>query len=285
LVSRRRFDLRGKRVLLTGAAGGIGTALALRLAKAGALLELADRDEDGLQRLVARLAAFPGPAARPHGVDLASPDALDGLCAALGDGPLDVLINNAGIAPGGAFCQQAPATLDAVLDINLRAAMGLTHRLLPRLLERPRAAIASIASMAGLLGPGGLAVYAASKFGLVGFSEALRAELRGRVGVSVICPPFVRTDIIARTAAVTCEGAEQVAGLTALVQRLGLPPDRVARACIEAIAHDRGRVLLGAAPRALLALRALSPSWADRANHAAFRLLARRLLSDPGTPT
>lgn len=271
-----RFDLCGKRVLITGAAGGVGTALALRLSREGARLALADRDVPGLKVLADRFAHGPGQLPEIYEVDLASPASLDSLCEALGDDPLDVLVNNAGIAPGGVFSQQAPATLDTVIDINLRAAMRLTQRLLPRLLARPRAAVANVASAAGLLGPGGLAAYAASKFGLVGFSEALRAELRGRVGVSVVCPAFVQTDIMHHTVAITGEGAESQDALSALAHRYGLPPDRVARATLDAIRHDRGRVVPGALPHLLLALRALSPDLADLANHRLFRLLSEQ---------
>lgn len=270
------FDFQGKRVLLTGAAGGVGTAIALRLAREGAQLALADRDVSGLDALGERLAQIQGRRPETYTVDLASPQSLEALCRAVGNGPLDVLINNAGIAPGGVFAGQAPKTLDAILDINLRAVLGLTHRLLPRLLQRPEAAIANVASAAGLLAPGGMAAYAASKFGVVGFSEALRAELRGRVRVCVVCPAFVQTDIMQHSVAITGEGAATVQAIGEMVHRYGLPADRVARAVLDGIRRDRGRVVPGLAPHLLLLLRRLSQPLTDGVNHRLFRHLCER---------
>ncbi|MCK5798373.1 MAG: SDR family NAD(P)-dependent oxidoreductase [Deltaproteobacteria bacterium] len=270
----RRFDLRGSHVLLSGAAGGIGSAVATRLHRAGARLVLTDRDGEALKVVAGHLDARRPPSCLV--ADFAAPMGVDGLVSQLQDRSLDVFIQCAGIAPGGGFEGQSAATIDAVLDINLRAAIALTHRLLPQLLAARHAAIVHVASGAGLLGPGGLAAYAASKFGLVGFSEALRAELRGRVYVSVVCPPLVRTDIIRNTAALAGGEPEDVTALHALVHRFGMDPDRVARAIINAIERNRGRVVVGVASRALLLARAVSPSLTDRVNHAVFRALSRR---------
>lgn len=274
-------SLEGKRVVLTGAAGGIGSVLARMLTDLGARLELVDRDADGLDHLLGSLSAVrPGCRVRTFAVDLTAPGGVDRLAADLGPEPLHVLINNAGVAPGAVFGDMAPSDLDWVLDTNLRTVVRLTHRMLPCLFAAGRAQIVNVASAAGLAGAGGMCVYAASKFGVVGFSEALRAELADRgVGVSAVCPAFVRTRIIHNSKPAPsgdpAADAERIDKLDGLVQRKGISPEKVARLVLKAIRRNRGRVVIGAGTRALLVLRFFCPSLLDRINRSNFLKLKR----------
>lgn len=274
----KKLDLKGRHVLVTGAAGGIGAALSRLLVRAGVgRLILVDRDVAGLQRLKHDLGDAPVTLLE---ADLASRPSLEGLVEGLRGQRLDVLVNNAGVAPGGSFGAMDYTTIEVALATNLTATVFLTHHLLPALLASDRAAIVNVASGAGLLAPGGMAAYAASKFGVVGFSEALRAELRAAgVGVSVICPAFVRTRIVRNSlpaaGPLSDDQAARVERLDRLVQARGVSAEAVATRIVRAIERDQGRVVLGLVPRILIALRFFFPRAADRANRANFRNMTR----------
>jgi short-subunit dehydrogenase len=277
---KARSSLRNRTVLLTGAAGGIGRALARQLAVGeGARLVLVDRDGKGLSRLRAELEAA-GAQTTTYECDLRSRGAVEALGEAVRQSPLDVLVNNAGVAFGASFEETTVEEIDAALEVNLVALMHLTRLLLPQLLASPRGFIVNVASAGGLVGAGGMAAYAASKFGVVGFSESLRAELRHRgVGVSAICPAFVRTDIVRNSAASLTgrAGGAEVESLSSLVWRLGVSPETVARAASRAIQRDEGVVVVGAVPRLLVLAHALFPELSARLNHALYiRLRAGR---------
>lgn len=274
--------LAGKRVLLTGAAGGIGSALAHLLAGKGARLVLADRDEGGLTRLRHELvSAWPSAVIQIQPVEHTSRESLEALITFAGREPLDVLINNAGVAPGISFEHMQPSEVDAVLDINLRSLVHLTRCLLPGLLERGRAHIVNVASAAGLAAAAGMCAYATSKFGVVGFSEALRAELADRgVGVSCVCPAFVRTSIVANSRLAPSDDpeaeAKRLVKLDKHVQRAGVSPEKVARVVFQAIRRNRARVVIGGLARVLIGLRFFFPGlvdWINRVNYRRFKRL------------
>jgi len=202
-----------------------------------------------------------------HEVDLLSPSSIADLVEAVQGHGFDGLINNAGIALGGSFASMEYRQIETIFNTNLMAAIQLTHRLLPGLLEKRAGFIINIASGAGLLAPGGMAVYAASKFALVGFSESLRAELKGSgIGVSVVCPPFVRTGIVRNSqgaaTGLTAEEIERLERLDRLVQQHGISPEGVAQAVVRAIRGNRARVMIGLKMRLLIALRFFFPGLA-----------------------
>jgi short-subunit dehydrogenase len=165
-------ELNGKTAVLTGAAGGIGSAMAEALAGAGVRLVLVGRNAPARQ----------GGAARRGGqhltvtADLATDEGrqrVQQCCAALPDG-IDILINNAGISAFGSFDAQTPALLTELLTTNLLAPMLLTGQLLALLRQAPRGLIINVGSAFGAIGHPGFAGYSASKFALRGFREALR---------------------------------------------------------------------------------------------------------------
>ena len=162
------------RIVLTGAAGGIGRALARALVERGASLLLVGRDPQGLEQLAAELG---GASAMAVAADLTQPRGIEQVRRAAERFMASGLINNAGQAAFGRFIEADPAEIGSVVATNLVAPMQLTVALLPQLLARDEAFVLNVGSAAGCIGLPGQAVYGASKFGLHGFSQALRREL------------------------------------------------------------------------------------------------------------
>lgn len=185
--------LAGQAALVTGASQGIGRAIALQLAQAGCAVALVGRDAAALGETAAACAAY-GSAALPLPADLADLAALPGLveqCVAE-LGQLNILVNNAGIFDWAAVLDADLARWDALMDVNLRAAMHLTHHAAPQIVRGQRGAIIFIASMAAKRAFGTNAAYVASKHGLLGFAGSVFEDLRARnVKVCTICPGYV----------------------------------------------------------------------------------------------
>ena len=175
------MQLNNARILLTGATGGLGQALAKQLAADGAHLLLAGRDVGRLSQLPATLG---GGHSSVH-ADLTRPDGLVATVGAACEFRANVLINNAGIGAFGLYEQQDWNDLAAVLETNLGLPMRLTHALLPHLRSLPEAAVVNVGSTFGSLPFAGFTAYSAAKSGLRGFSQALRRELAD-TGVAVI---------------------------------------------------------------------------------------------------
>ncbi len=228
------------RALVTGGARGIGRAIAEALVAEGVAVVLLDRDGPQAAETARAIAAKGGQcnavvADVTDGQQLQA--AVEEAVAALG-GPIDILVNNAGIVVPGHFSETEPADTFAQIDVNLKAPLYLTHLLLPRMLARGRGHIVNIASAAGRAPCPAVAIYTATKFAVVGFSEALRAELAGTgVHVSAICPGLIRTGILDEA---TVRRLPQKR--LELLARLGASPRRVAAATISALKHDRAVV-------------------------------------------
>lgn len=192
-----KFRLSGSVALITGAASGIGAALAVALAAKGASLVLIDRDAEGLAATVARTRAA-GAQTESRLLDLTDAEAIAALSAFVKErfGRLDLLVNNAGVALGGRFEETHLDDFEWVLDVNLRAVVRMCHAFLPMLKERPAAQIVNISSLFGLIAPPGQSAYCTSKFGVRGFTESLRHEFAGTgLGVTVVHPGGVATSI------------------------------------------------------------------------------------------
>ncbi|GGG48051.1 acetoin dehydrogenase [Kocuria dechangensis] len=248
------FRFPGSTAVLTGAASGIGEQLACALAGRGTHLVLLDRDAEGLAAVAAAIRdGHPRVAVSTVVVDLADLDALPGAVEGiLAEHPrIDLLVNNAGVGLGGLFEQVTADEFDWLMDVNLRAPVALTRLLLPALLRSPGGHLVNLSSLFGLIAPPGQVAYATSKFALRGFSEGLRHELAGRVGVTVVHPGGVRTRIArsSRTAAAVPEEEAQ-AGLAAFEALLSYPPEKAAAEILRAVERRRGRLLI--APSAVL---------------------------------
>lgn len=191
--------LRGGTAVVTGAASGIGLALAQRAAAEGMHVVLADVDDDGLDRAASTMQGAPGDGVVTVHCDVSDPAAVETLAATAHErfGTVELLCNNAGVGGGGMVAELTRKDWEWVLGVNLWGVIHGVTSFLPRMLEAGSPAhIVNTASMAGFFAPAGMAPYAVSKFGVVALSESLRAELAdGPVGVSVLCPGWVSTRI------------------------------------------------------------------------------------------
>ena len=264
----QRFAFAGRTCVITGAASGIGAALTLNLARRQAVLVLIDKDADGLAR-VAELARVGAAEVSTYVIDLSDGgDRLD-LAAevAARHGGADLLINNAGVALTGTFEQVSMKDFDWLMEINLHAVVRMTKAFLPQLLSRPGAHVVNLSSLFGLIAPPTQVAYVTSKFGVRGFSEALRHELAGRVGLTVVHPGGIKTNIAANARVSGPEGNapdvsdEQAAKSRAFAEAaLTMPPEEAARQIVAAIQARKPRLVISRAAKAADWLARLTPS-------------------------
>ncbi len=189
------MNLANKRIILTGAAGGIGYRLALLLAKKGARLALVERNAPRLDEICNEINQSGGTAVA-IALDLTGEGAADSVIASAKQslGGIDIVINNAGIMDFTLYDRQSPQRIAQVIDVNVTAPMLLVRAALPHLLEQNSGRIVNIGSAFGSIGFAHFATYCASKFAMRGFSEALRRELvDSQVGVSYIAPRAAKT--------------------------------------------------------------------------------------------
>ena len=183
--------LEGRTVLITGASSGIGRVTALAMSRVGARVKATGRDEPALQRLAEETGA-------DHLVaDLAGRTAAEDVARWAGE--VDVLVNNAGFGWAGPFQAMEPEEIEGLVQVNLAASLVLTNRLLPGMLDRGVGHVVNVASIAGHVGVRHEAAYAATKAGLIAFTESLRYELAGSgVGVTLVSPGVIDTPFFER---------------------------------------------------------------------------------------
>jgi short-subunit dehydrogenase len=243
-----RFD--GGTAIVTGAASGIGAALATALAARGSNLVLVDRDGDRLEEVATGLrTAHPELAVATYVADLSDDDATDRIATQLAaEHPeTTLLVNNAGVALGGRLDQVTLDEFDWVMAVNFRSVVRLTHALVPVLKKHPGAHLVNVSSVFGIMAPAGQAAYSASKFAVRGFSEAVRHELaENGVGATVVHPGGIKTRIAesARTGSgVSKEEWEQ--GQQQFRKMLSIEPADAADQIMTAIEKRRPRLLIG----------------------------------------
>jgi len=248
--------LAGTTALVTGAAGGIGRAITLRLAREQVRLHLIDVDEVGLARLAHEIRADGGEVAT-YRCDLQNSEEISvTLQEILAAGGIDIVVNNAGVAYGGPTHEMSPEHWDRILAINLLAPVQVVRELLPSLLSRPQAHLVNIGSMFGLFAGPKAAAYSVSKFGLQGLSEALRAEYgRSNLGVSAICPGFASTGLFeaARRA-----GSPQ--GPKGVAKWFMITPEYIAERTITAIRRNQPLVVISPLAHLLWFCKRFAPS-------------------------
>ena len=198
---------------VTGAASGIGRALAIELAARGADLALADRDEAGLQSVAAEIAkgsAQTGSTRKVslHRVDIGDSEAVTAFArVAIAAHPaLNIVINNAGVALLGQFHEIDQAQMEWLFNINFWGAVHATRAFLPHLASQPASHIVNLSSIFGIVAPPGQTAYSAAKFAVRGFSEALRHELqmaKSPIRLSVVHPGGIKTNIVRNSRAGT----------------------------------------------------------------------------------
>ncbi|MGC2160634.1 MAG: 3-oxoacyl-[acyl-carrier-protein] reductase [Silvibacterium sp.] len=192
-------SLEGKTALITGASQGIGRACAITLAKAGARVALAARNEAKLAEVKTEIEAAGG-TAEVFAIDLASEESIKtGAKAALGHfGSIDILVNNAGITKDGLLLRMKRADWDDVIATNLTGTFLLTQALLSPMTRARWGRIINISSVVGETGQAGQANYAASKAGLIGFTKSLARELASRsITANVVAPGYIETAMTA----------------------------------------------------------------------------------------
>jgi short-subunit dehydrogenase len=263
------MELDGRRVLLTGASGGIGNAIARALHAAGATVILSGRRADALDGLAASL----GSRTKTAPADLGSREDLTALIERAGD--VDVLVANAALPASGWLDSYTPEEIDRALEVNLGAPMQLSRALAPRMVERGSGHLVFISSMSGKVPSMGATVYSATKYGLRGFAAALRDELRGTgVGVTTVSPGFISdAGMFAET------GTKLPTGVATR------SPEQVAAAVIRGVERDRGEIdvaplfmktsawLAGISPTAVTAMarrvgsRKVAAQLGDRQRH------------------
>ena len=245
------------RVLLTGATGGIGQATARALLRAGASLLLVGRSEAALDEMSRQLTAAGASASRVRwfAADLTQARDLQRLVIEAARLDCNVVIHGAGLPSFGAFQTLSAADIRRVLQTNLEVPVLLTQALLPRLLTLPQAQIVCVGSALGRMGLPVFSVYSASKFGLLGFAEALRRELADTtVRVQYIGPRTTRTRFNAPA-------------VTAYNRATGTnedTPEFVANAIVQLLTDCTAERFLGFPERLAVRLNALAPAWFDR---------------------
>jgi short-subunit dehydrogenase len=251
------MSLRDRKVLLTGAAGGIGRAILTALRQQGARVLLTGRDAAVLQGLVE-----PRDLQAQHcavaAADLTQPADRQRLCemATRWQGGIDVLINNAGVSELALLHTQSAEAIERAFATNVIAPIDLCRHLLPHLQRREQAQIVNIGSVLGSIGHPAYSVYCATKFALRGFSEALRRELADtRVRVHYLAPRATQTAI----------NSPAAQAMTAALGSTPDPPGVVAAALLEILQQGRSQQLIGWPEKLFACINALLPSIVDGA--------------------
>jgi short-subunit dehydrogenase len=263
--------IRGAAAAVTGAASGIGRALALELAARGCDLALADRDDAGLATLAAEIARGYQRKVTVHCVDVGEPQQIrDFARAAIAAHPgLNIVINNAGVALMGQFDEIDQAQMDWLMNINFWGVVHGTRAFLPHLKGRPEAHIVNLSSIFGIIAPPGQTAYAAAKFAVRGFSEALRHELAmaaSPVRLSVVHPGGVATNIArnSRTGIGMTDNARRVESIERFEAVARTSAKDAALRIIKGIENNQPRILIGNDARMMDLLQRFRPAtyWA-----------------------
>ena len=226
--------LEGKRVLITGGAQGIGLEMALKFADRGAEVVVADVNEGKLGEAKAKIETS-GAAAWAFPVDVTNPATIASLKAQIAAeaGPIDVLVNNAGVVFGGPLTETPLDQHYMTYQVNVMGLVAMTHAFLPDLIGRPEAHLVHIASASGFIGLPYGSTYASSKWAVIGFGESIRAELKvmghDHVRHTIVCPSYIGTGMFDGVAAPKATNV--------------LDPDYLAEKIVHAVERDRIYVL------------------------------------------
>jgi len=252
-------ELKGKRVLITGGAQGIGLEMAIKFAGRGAEIVIADLNEAKLPGAKARIEEV-GVAAWAFPVDVTNPASIASLRAQIAAeaGPVDVLVNNAGVVFGGPFTETPLDRHFKTFEVNVLGVVAMTHAFLADLIERPEAHLVHISSASGFIGLPYGSTYAASKWAVIGFSESIRAELnltgRKHVHSTVVCPSYIGTGMF--------DGVEAPKATNIL------EPAYLAEKVVQAVERNRIHVLEPFMVKLTPLLRSLLPTGlSDKLSH------------------
>ncbi len=254
--------LQGRVAVVTGAGSGIGRSLSRALAERGCHLALCDIDPERLAES-ARNARIAGVRVSEHPLDVADAAAVAALPAAVlaEHGRTGLLVNNAGVALMGEFRQLSDADFQWLFGINFWGVVNMTRAFLPLLRREPEAHVVNVSSVFGFVAPAGQTAYAASKFAVRGFTDALRHELEDTaVRVVAVHPGGIRTNIAhgARRASGVDEAAQRTAA-DAFVQAVQTTPEQAAERILRGLERGELRIRIGADARVLDLMARLMP--------------------------
>jgi short-subunit dehydrogenase len=258
--------IRGAAAAITGAASGIGRALALEFAARGCDLALADRDEGGLQAVAAEIAKTSQRKVTTHRVDVSEPQQIVEFAqAAIAAHPgLNIVVNNAGVALMGSFNEIDQAQMDWLMNINFWGVVHGTRAFLPHLAKQREAHIVNLSSIFGIVGPPGQTAYAAAKFAVRGFSESLRHELQmadSPVKLSVVHPGGIATNIArnSRTGTGVTDNARRAESIERFDNAARTTPEVAAKTIANGIERNAPRILIGFDAKFIDLLQRLRP--------------------------
>jgi short-subunit dehydrogenase len=264
---QKKFQFEGSAAAITGAASGIGRALAFELAARGCDVALADLDEEGLASAAKEISATFARRATTRRVDVADPKQIqDFALSAVADfASLSILINNAGVALRGQFDEFDEAQMEWVMDINFWGVVRGTRAFMPHLQSRSQAHIVNISSIFGIIAPPGQSAYCASKFAVRGFSEVLRHELamsNSTVRLSVVHPGGVKTNIARKARAGTYlrESVSSNELADRFEQLARTTPAAAAQRIVRGIERNEPRILIGRDARYLDVIQRFRPA-------------------------
>ncbi|CAN7675775.1 SDR family NAD(P)-dependent oxidoreductase [Bradyrhizobium sp. LjRoot220] len=259
--------INGSAAAVTGAASGIGRALALELAARGCDLALADRDEAGLQQVAAEIAKASQRKVSTHRVDIGEPAQIAAFAeAAIAAHPtLNIVINNAGVALLGQFHEIEQAQMEWLFNINFWGVVHGTRAFLPILAKQREAHIVNLSSIFGIIAPPGQAAYCAAKFAVRGFSESLRHELamaNSPVRLSVVHPGGVATNIVrnSRTGTGITDNTRRAQSIDRFDAVAKTTPAAAAQRIILGIEKNQPRILIGNDARFMDLLQRFRPA-------------------------
>ena len=257
-----RMCLAGRTAVITGAANGIGRAIAVSLARRGCHLALADIDEEGMAG-TAELTRASGVRVSRHRLDVADRVAVAEFpsIVAAEHTQVDVLVNNAGVAVGGMFEQVSDEDFEWLFEINFWGVVRMTRAFLPLLHASDDARVVNLSSIYGVVAPPEQTAYSASKFAVRGFSESLRHELEGsRIGVTVVHPGGIATSIAEKARIPAGVTEEEIAQRRAKYQKLlRLPPEIAGETIVRGIERRETRVLIGSDAKTISLIARLLP--------------------------
>jgi short-subunit dehydrogenase len=281
--------IRGAAAAVTGAASGIGRALALELAARGCDLALADRDEAGLQTLAAEIKSRHARKVSVHQVDVSEPSQIEAFAqSSVAAHPgLNIVINNAGVALMGTFGEIDQAQMEWLMNINFWGVVRGTRAFLPQLATRREAHIVNLSSIFGIIAPPGQTAYTAAKFAVRGFSESLRHELQmanSPIRLSVVHPGGVATNIArnSRSGVGMTDNARRAQSIERFEAVARTTPAAAALRIIAGIEKNQPRILIGNDARFMDLLQRLRPGTYWKVLGRMFARAAKAENSDPG---